>query len=180
LGRGRRGWRGEVEDDISKRHLCFGDASVFIGWGAFCVFGGLESSDSIVVGGVVSGGQGDGVDTVELGAEWGEVSRGVVETDAAEVRDAVALEMTDLMTDSADGVLLLFGAVAMEVAQWGEDRGVGYSLWGYKVFFVTRGELVRRGGFTLHGVNRGSASSGGKDYLSGLAFAFASALLVRR
>ena len=116
---------------------------------------------------------------MELGAKRGEVPRGVVEADAAEVCDTVALEVTDLMTDSADGVLLLLGAVAIEVAQWGKDRGAGCSLWGYKVFFVTRGELVRRGGFALHGVNRGSAGSGGEDYLLGLAFAFTSPLLVR-
>ena len=60
---------------------------------------------------------------MELGAEWGEMPGGIVEADAAEVRDAIVLEVTDLMTDSADGVLLLLSAVAMEVAQRGEDRG---------------------------------------------------------
>jgi len=107
------------------------------------------------------------------------VPGGIVEADAAEVRDAIALEVTDFMTDSADSVLLLLGAVAMEVAQWGEDRGAGRGLWGYEIFFVTRGELVGRGGFALHGMDRGSAGSSGENYLFGLAFAFTSPVLVR-
>ena len=48
-----------------------------------------------------------------------------MEADMAEIGDAVTLEMTDFMTYSADGVLLLLGVVMVEVMQWGEDRWAG-------------------------------------------------------
>jgi len=112
--------------------------SIFINLGSFCIFGSLKSSDGIIVGGIILSGQGDGVDTMELGAKGREMPWGIVEADLAEVCNAVALEVTDLVTDLANSILLLLSVVAVKVAHGGEDRQACDGSGCDEVFFVPR------------------------------------------